>query len=259
MDTIIHIKSKKGIFTMEENKNIEMLSNEDNENNTTEYVDTDNITVDLCNGVTYVLDPESFDWENLSANKETVISNENTIMRMIHDIISQPDAESDECKNLIKEVTKTIDEFANSFKMDFDYSSFKLSDRELVLIKCFDALNVVGTLIREIKVYDAGFSAVKTLFESINNVSHYHNNDVEEPEDCCCDECCCCDDDGEECADVYSMPDIPKDELDAMFSALNGLGDIQSPTFSDTDISNIISRMTESPADDNTPTETEEE
>lgn len=238
MDTIIHIKSKKGIFIMEENKN-----------NT---VDTDKgISVTLCNGITYVLDAEAFDWDELSSRKDILISNENTIMQMLHDLISLPDTESEECKNLINKVTENVDEFGTSFKIEFDYSTFKLSDREIAFIKCFDALNVVGTIMREIKVYDAGFSAVKALFESINNAGHYHNDDAEESE-CCCDDCCC----DEEEADVCSMPDIPKDELDAMFSALNGLGDIQP--LNETDVSNIISDI-EPSIYDNTPKETEEE
>ena len=162
MDTIIHIKSKKGIFIMEETKTTtEMLSNEDNKNNTTEYVDTDNgISVTLCNGVTYLLDSDAFEWDELSSHKDILISNENTIMQMLHDLISLPHTDAEECKELINKVTETVDEFGSSFKIEFDYSAFKLSDREISLIKCFDALNVVNTIMREIKVYDAGFSAV---------------------------------------------------------------------------------------------------
>ena len=249
MDTIIHIKSKKGIFTMEENKNISMLSNEDNENNTTECVDTDGgISVTLCNGVTYLLDSDAFDWDELSSHKDILISNENTIMQMLHDLISLPDTETEECKELINKVTETVDEFGSSFKIEFDYSVFKLSDREISLIKCFDALNVVGTIMREIKVYDAGFSAVKSLFESINNVSHYRN-DAEETNECCCDDCCCDNED----ADVSAIPDIPKDELDAMFSALNGLD--QTSELNEIDMNNIFMDIEES--DNGTSTEKE--
>lgn len=247
MDTIIHIKSKKGIFIMEENK--EMLSNEDNKNNTAECVDTDNgISVTLCNGVTYLLDSDAFDWDELSSHKDILISNENTIMQMLHDLISLPDTDAEECKELINKVTETVDEFGASFKIEFDYSAFKLSDREIALIKCFDALNVVNTITREIKVYDAGFSAVKSLFESINNVSHYRN-DNEETSECCCDDCCCNNDD----ADVSTIPDIPKDELDAMFSALNGLD--QTSELNEIDMNNIFMDIEES--DNGTSTEKE--
>ena len=239
MDTIIHIKSKKGIFIMEENKN-----------KTTEHVDTNNgISVTLCNGVTYLLDSDAFEWDELSSHKDILISNENTIMQMLHDLISLPDTETEECKELINKVTETVDEFGASFKIEFDYSAFKLSDREIALIKCFDALNVVGTIMREIKVYDAGFSAVKTLFESINNVSHYRN-DNEETSECCCDDCCCDDDDA---AAVSTIPDIPKDELDAMFSALNGLG--QTSELNEIDMNNIFMDIEES--DNGTSTEEE--
>ena len=249
MDTIIHIKSKKGIFIMEENKNNSMLSNEDNGNETTECVDTNNgISVTLCNGVTYLLDSDAFDWDELSSHKDILISNENTIMQMVYDLISLPDTETEERKELINKVTETVDEFGASFKIEFDYSAFKLSDREISLIKCFDALNVVGTIMREIKVYDAGFSAVKSLFESINNVSHYRN-DNEESSECCCDDCCCDDDD----AAVSTIPDIPKDELDAMFSALNGLG--QTSELNEIDMNNIFMDIEES--DNGTSTEKE--
>ena len=240
MDTIIHIKSKKGIFIMEENKN-----------KTTEHVDTNNgISVTLCNGVTYLLDSDAFEWDELSSHKDILISNENTIMQMVYDLISLPDTETEECKELINKVTETVDEFGASFKIEFDYSAFKLSDREISLIKCFDALNVVGTIMREIKVYDAGFSAVKSLFESINNVSHYRN-DNEETSECCCDDCCCDDDDDD--AAVSTIPDIPKDELDAMFSALNGLG--QTSELNEIDMNNIFMDIEES--DNGTSTEKE--
>lgn len=233
MDTIIHIKSKKGIFIMEENKN-----------KTTEHVDTNNgISVTLCNGVTYLLDSDAFEWDELSSHKDILISNENTIMQMVYDLISLPDTETEECKELINKVTETVDEFGASFKIEFDYSAFKLSDREISLIKCFDALNVVGTIMREIKVYDAGFSAVKSLFESINNVSHYRNDNEESSE-------CCCDNDD---ADVSTIPDIPKDELDAMFSALNGLG--QTSELNEIDMNNIFMDIEES--DNGTSTEKE--
>ena len=169
-------------------------------------------------------------------------------MQMVYDLISLPDTETEECKELINKVTETVDEFGASFKIEFDYSAFKLSDREISLIKCFDALNVVGTIMREIKVYDAGFSAVKSLFESINNVSHYRN-DNEESSECCCDDCCCDDDD----AAVSTIPDIPKDELDAMFSALNGLG--QTSELNEIDMNNIFMDIEES--DNGTSTEKE--
>lgn len=227
---------------MEENKNIETLSNEDNENKTCEYADTDgSISVTLCNGVTYLLDAEAFDWSNLSENKAPVISNEETLVRMVHDIISM-DMTDDDDKALLKEIIKSTDEFGASLKIDFDYSSFNLSDKELALTKCFDALTVIRTILCEIKVYDAGFAAVKALFASFNGVEHHCHNDSE-PEEYGCHNCCCDDvntEEEDEHTDVYSysMPNIPKEELDDMFSSLNGFGDI--PHLSEADLSDIF-------------------
>lgn len=134
------------------------------------------IQLKISTGETYLIDPNTFDWDQGVKNLASMYENVDSLNKMMFALLSVENPNEPEANKMIDETTEQLITFLRSFQIEPIYEQFdpNITKYKKLLFMIFDANNITRTMIHNIEMY-----------ESLNSISMMFDHNAQ----CKCDAC----------------------------------------------------------------------
>ena len=182
------------------------------------------IQLKLSTGDVYLVDPDTFDWDNAIKNLPSMIENEDSLRNIMFSLLTIKDPTTEESVKTIQSIIKQIEDFMEGFQIHVSYERFdpNISDYKKAMMLVFDANNVVRTIVHNTQMME--------MLSNITSIAGFH---------CCDDDTCECHDEEEcSCCSDVEHCDEPDGECKIFeVSAIEEDGDIIIQNIEESDVS----------------------
>lgn len=128
----------------------------DMESDVTESDSMDNsIQLKMSTGEVYLVDPDTFDWDNAIKNLPQMAENENTLCEIMFSLLNVTDPTNEDSVEFVKHTINQLEDFMNNLQIHPNYEAFdaNISDYKKALFMVFDAMNVVKIMNHHTSAY----------------------------------------------------------------------------------------------------------
>lgn len=136
------------------------------------------IQLKLSTGEIYLVDANTFDWDNAVKNLTSMIENEDALRSMMFALLNVEDPNEAKATEMINDTIKQLETFMENFQVHANYEQFdpNITPYKKAMFMVFDANNVVRTMSHHTEMYN--------MIHQISMITNDLEHDI-----CDCPEC----------------------------------------------------------------------
>lgn len=117
----------------------------------------DSIQLRMSTGEVYLVDPDTFDWDNAIANLDKMIENEATLNNLMFTLLGIDNPNEEDTMEYIDNSIKELENFMDNLQIHPDYEKFdpNISKYKKLIFMVFDAMNTVKIMNHNTSMYQA--------------------------------------------------------------------------------------------------------
>ncbi len=117
----------------------------------------DSIQLRMSTGEVYLVDPDTFDWDNAIANLDKMVENEATLNNLMFTLLSIDNPNEEDTMEYIDNSIKELENFMDNLQIHPDYEKFdpNISKYKKLIFMVFDAMNTVKIMNHNTSMYQA--------------------------------------------------------------------------------------------------------
>lgn len=132
--------------------------NETAQDTTFDYNDDNmdnSIQLRMSTGEVYLVDPNTFDWDNAITNLDKMIENEVTLYNLMSSLLGIDNPNEEDTAEYIDNSIKELENFMDNLQIHPDYEKFdpNISKYKKLIFMVFDAMNTVKTMNHNTSMY----------------------------------------------------------------------------------------------------------
>lgn len=115
----------------------------------------DSIQLRMSTGEVYLVDPNTFDWDNAIANLDKMIENEATLNNLMFTLLGIDNPDEEDTAEYIDNSIKELENFMDNLQIHPDYEKFdpNISKYKKLIFMVFDAMNTVKVMNHNTSMY----------------------------------------------------------------------------------------------------------
>lgn len=115
----------------------------------------DSIQLRMSTGEVYLVDPNTFDWDNAIANLDKMVENEATLNNLMFALLGIDNPNEEDAAEYIDNSIKELENFMNNLQIHPDYEKFdpNISKYKKLIFMVFDAMNTAKTMNHNTSMY----------------------------------------------------------------------------------------------------------
>lgn len=115
----------------------------------------DSIQLRMSTGEVYLVDPNTFDWDNAIANLDKMIENETTLHNLMFSLLSIDHPDEEDTEEYIDNSIRELENFMDNLQIHPDYEKFdpNISKYKKLIFMVFDAMNTIKTMNHNTSMY----------------------------------------------------------------------------------------------------------
>lgn len=113
------------------------------------------IQLRMSTGEVYLVDPNTFDWDNAIVNLDKMIENEETLYNLMSALLSIDNPNEEDTEEYIDNSIRELENFMDNLQIHPDYEKFdpNISKYKKLIFMVFDAMNTVKTMNHNTSMY----------------------------------------------------------------------------------------------------------